>query len=51
MGLLPVTTTITAEKTTRQVTFSGGMDGDEFIKAFVICDVAFDDVFHFLSFL
>ena len=27
------------------------MDGDEFIKAFVICDVAFDDVFHFLSFL
>ena len=27
------------------------MDGDEFIKAFVICDVAFDDVFHVLSFL
>jgi len=26
------------------------MDGDEFIKAFVICDVAFDDVFHVLSF-
>lgn len=28
-GLLPVTTTITAEKTTRQVTFNGGMHGYE----------------------
>ena len=29
LGLLPVTTTITAEKTTRQVTFDGGMQGYE----------------------
>ncbi|MDE7117770.1 MAG: cobyric acid synthase [Bacteroidaceae bacterium] len=29
LGLLPVTTTITAEKTTRQVTFNGGMHGYE----------------------
>jgi adenosylcobyric acid synthase len=29
LGLLPVTTTITAEKTTRQVTFDGGMTGYE----------------------
>ena len=29
LGLLPVTTTITAEKTTRQVTFAGGMQGYE----------------------
>lgn len=29
LGLLPVTTTITAEKTTRQVTFNGGMQGYE----------------------
>ena len=29
LGLLPVTTTITAEKTTRQVTFEGGMTGYE----------------------
>ena len=29
LGLLPVTTTITAEKTTRQVSFNGGMQGYE----------------------
>lgn len=29
LGLLPITTTITAEKTTRQVTFNGGMTGYE----------------------
>lgn len=29
LGLLPVTTTITTEKTTRQVTFDGGMQGYE----------------------